>query len=554
MKTFKTFVVISLLLASSGAWAYSTPNVPVDDPVYRDIDKLVASGLVKDVIYGQRPWSRREIARIVAIAMSNIEKNPPMTPDDREISERVYNSEIVERLKERFHDELVDADSIPGDPKNIRVNPLEEVRFDYTLMDSPFRAIPVDNGLGLINGVVNPLVAYREGRHYVDGSTLAFETTHTAKLSRFFSLYLQPRFEGLVPNTGGSDFNPLIQRAYGKFAYRNFEVEAGRDSLIWGQGEFGGLMFSNNARPLDMIKLTSSAPFYHPWIFRYLGPSKYTFFIANLGPESSFKNSFLYGFRVAIRPVSFLELGFDHSIILGGDGAPALDWFDPIGEFFFVRRGGLSGTGSQVADHRFGADWRLRIPPLRNTEWYFETLWDDFGRQSVATNITQQMAFVTGIYVPRLNSEGNSDLRLEFSHIPPILYRHSFWTSGFTLNRLMLGNELGPDSDRARLTFRHDFRPGHVLTLETAYGNMDGDTYTQTLSSKGQADRVVKVTDGPTEHRWVFQGGFLWEVRRDVTLNLLAGYEHVWNLGFVLNHNVDNFMGGFSVSYKPGWF
>jgi len=45
----------------------TTPVAPTD-PVYRDVDRLAQLGLLDGVILGQRPYSRRELARIAARA------------------------------------------------------------------------------------------------------------------------------------------------------------------------------------------------------------------------------------------------------------------------------------------------------------------------------------------------------------------------------------------------------------------------------------------------------------------------------------------------------
>ena len=63
------------LLAAAVAFAFvaahplraqATVTVPVQDPVYRDLDRLFGAGLVKKMVVGMKPYSRREIARIVA--------------------------------------------------------------------------------------------------------------------------------------------------------------------------------------------------------------------------------------------------------------------------------------------------------------------------------------------------------------------------------------------------------------------------------------------------------------------------------------------------------
>jgi hypothetical protein len=49
--------------------AQATTNVPVQDLTYRHVERLIAEGLVDTVHVGQRPYSRREAARILAAAL-----------------------------------------------------------------------------------------------------------------------------------------------------------------------------------------------------------------------------------------------------------------------------------------------------------------------------------------------------------------------------------------------------------------------------------------------------------------------------------------------------
>ena len=93
----KCFFLI-LFLFSNLAWAVSSLNVPVDDPAYRQIDVLVSQGLVKTIVYGQRPWSRQAIVTMALEAHKILNEKCP------EGNCRPYRhaGEIIEHLKKRF--------------------------------------------------------------------------------------------------------------------------------------------------------------------------------------------------------------------------------------------------------------------------------------------------------------------------------------------------------------------------------------------------------------------------------------------------------------------
>ncbi len=517
--------------------AFSSPNVPVDDPVYRDLDKLIGFGLIKDAIYGQRPWSRNEIARMIGEAMKN------------------GDHEILRRLKQEYEEELIDRRIVEGEKKGVRIHPLEEVRFDYTLLDSPPRNIPLDNGLGHIDGFINPLIAHHEGLDFADGNNLSLETIHRAMLSKYFSFLFRPHLRLLVPNTDETEVRFVVQDLYGKFNISNFELEAGRDHLIWGQSESGGFLFTNNARSLDMIKISNDSPFLHPWIFKYLGPSKYTFFVANLGPERIFKDSFLYGFKVTIKPVHFLELGLSESVVIGGEGAPNLSFFDPLIELFPVNKIGRNAQFEDKSDHLFGFfDMRFTIPPLRNTVFYFESAFDDsplraFGHPD---DFWDETSMMFGLQIPRLTSGGRANLTMEYRHMPGWSYRHSNWITGYTLNRELIGDPLGPDGDSLMIKADIDLAADKTLRTSFSYENRDSDFFGQTTDpDTGGNDEVIRIQNNPTEHQFRFMTSLFWRIKPWLNLQPQLGYEHVVNFNFNRGDSRENFLGGFSLNFYP---
>src|SRR4029077_15674442 len=68
-----SFVLLVTVVA--GLPAQATVDVSPLDHIYEDIDLLIAHGLVSTAIIGQRPFSRREIARIIVEASRKLDEN-----------------------------------------------------------------------------------------------------------------------------------------------------------------------------------------------------------------------------------------------------------------------------------------------------------------------------------------------------------------------------------------------------------------------------------------------------------------------------------------------
>ena len=84
-------------------YAFSSSNVPIEDPVYYELAKLTGYGLIKSSVYGQRPWSRNEIARQIAEAMQRRTKLCAEAKSGEVESEKCqYIDSVLLRLKEEF--------------------------------------------------------------------------------------------------------------------------------------------------------------------------------------------------------------------------------------------------------------------------------------------------------------------------------------------------------------------------------------------------------------------------------------------------------------------
>ena len=539
----RAVLVAVYLFTYALAYGGSSPNVPIYDRIYRDIDRLVAAGLIKDAVYGQRPWSRSEIARMIAQARRLYNEKGGVSSDDWNMNTAIMADYLIEQLESEYRAELAG-----GDP--VRLHWIEEATAEAIYLDSPYRQVPANNGVGQINAAINPLISNREGRHYADGGTFALESVHWATLSKYFSVYAQPRLEGLVLDEGSSEADVRAQLLYGKFTLGNLELEVGRDSLIWGSGEHGGVLASHNSRNLDMVKVSNDSPFLHPWIFKYLGPSKYTFFVANLGASYVLSKAYLYGLAASFKPAPFLEIGFEHQITIGGEGAPDFDFGDLVKEFFLYRE---DIYGQNLADHRVGINVRAQIPQLHNAVIYGEGVFEDLGKESFWPQFTQQMGFLSGVYFPLLTSDGSDDLRIEYDHIPAAYGRHGIWTAGLTEDGVFRGGELGPDGHGIHMTWGHIFPSGALWESGVHYENRDSNLYTASRSSSGGPNEIIEVEDRQSENRVRATTSLEWRTHERFTLRTEFGYERVWDFDFKPGADRNNFLAAVSLRWHPGF-
>ncbi len=264
------FLPLALILAicdpSRLAEAQVSENVPVTDDVYHKIDQLVAFGLVEDYLYGLRPLSRVQIARLIVQARHRLDKLPnghgygEIRADGRSDIE-----ETVDELERDFSSEivLVEGDKDGG---TLEVRIFRNLTVVQNYLDSPSRPAPSDMRYGAIDAFINPLFAHRDGKRFVDGANTYLQFDNLLRGLGILAIDFTPYFYFAIPkDRSGSEQDAVIQRLSIKIGLRNVELQIGRDQVIWAQGELGGVLLSNNPAPFDLVKLSTIHPVRPPW-------------------------------------------------------------------------------------------------------------------------------------------------------------------------------------------------------------------------------------------------------------------------------------------------
>src|SRR5947208_1569284 len=295
------FALIASLTTPSHAVAGERTNIPlknwggfseVYDAVYNDLERLVTAGLADRVLLNTRPLSRLEAARIVARAIARIRGD-----DTGDLNARRDLEPVLDRLMEEFKIELASlgvrtSDGAPT-PGLGSFTPIDRAQ---TFLGYASRQFSLVNAQG------------RSFKRGVNGG-LTFESR--AQLGDFLSFYVQPE---LLQN---EDYGAArLATGYVKLTLWNVELLVGRDSLAWGPGYRNGLMLTNNAAPLDQIRLGAAEPFLLPWIGQWVGPMKALIFLAQLEERRDHSFAKLAGMRLTFAPTTFLDIGACRTVVL----------------------------------------------------------------------------------------------------------------------------------------------------------------------------------------------------------------------------------------------
>ena len=542
-------LVLAVLLAPH-ARAQATRLVDPLDPVYIDVDRLAAAGLLRTYGAGKRPQSRDQIARWLKEAEATLAGTGASSGRPLGGNLRGFLAEIIERARDRIG---VRGDSTSGAQAVARSASFPSVvSLDVTGTNSPTREVPNSNGLGEIRALINPLLANRQGRRAGRGTSALLETRHELE-SDHLAVVVVPQLS-MESDAGSPHWNGGLQELQLRVLFGNAAIDVGREYLIWGQGRHGGLLGSENAPPLDQVRLTTERAFRPPWIFHHLGPTTLSLFYADLGAKQNFPHAYLVGYKATVSPWRPLELGATVYTKSGGRGSPPasisariLDAIPFLDANFF---GGKFGTRGyfQFSDRYAGLDGRLRVPSAVGAQLYGEVLLNDFDVRRITSVLWEDAGHVLGLSLPFLLDGGRLGATLELHHTGIRYYEHEQFTSGQTVRGLLVGDPLGPDAAAAYAAVDWDVSSRQRLSVEGAFERRSNDQYAF-LTPPAFGFRVTEVR--PKEERTRLLA--TWRTRpQQGRFGFLAqlGYERAQNFAFVAGARKNAMLGRLSLEFR----
>jgi hypothetical protein len=489
-------------LFPSTAVAVVSDTIPLDSWVYSSLDKLAGLGLVDSVLQGARPYSRLEAARQVREALGK----------SQGVAAPAAIQELLARLERFLSDEMGDSQAIGGSYLKPR-----ELCLVYLYKDgsnSVFAGDGIEASQFALN-YNNYGIEYRE--HHNVQLILQAE----AKLGRYFLLSVRPlaEFQG-----GGKAASLHLLHAKAALGLGPFEVSVGRQSLWWGQGRHGSLVLTNNAKPLDMVRLTNPSPILLPWVFKYLGPFRFDVFWSELENDRVVPEPYFAGLRLDFKPLPWFEIGASRAIIFGGEGLPSIG----LDEFITILGGKNLEGGEDTSNSVAALDGRLRLPFLWGAEIYGE-----YGGEDEAGHFFSKKAWILGVYLPWIEPSGRLSLRVEYADLSsPVWYRHGTFRSGYTYEGKILGHHVGGAAKdvygELQVILPHDL----LMTISVDY------------EERG--------LDQPVEEKH-YQGSvsIAWDFSEHCALDLSLGYDRVNNADFEEGNDQQFYLA--SLGFRGNW-
>jgi len=494
-------IIFVLALAFPCAASVST-NVPLDHWSYDAIDKIVGRNLTDGAMMTTRPFSRLEMARLIAEAMEKAHRL-------NEKNEIILA--VLDRLIKEFKPELITIGALDGDIFESFVKPLEDPYFKYLFAD---RKPDLENLRGDV---------FDEHSNYRFGFASRMKFFDTA------AFYFHPEY---VDSSSNLDGDIELIEGYGKFQLGSLEVEVGKDSLWWGPGYHGSMLMSNNTEPFKMLKISNPNPTLLPWIFRGLGPFKAVWFLTELEKDRTIPEAKLTGLRFNFKPYPTLEFGLSRAIMFDGQARADLglrDYWDIFWATQENRPGKLNNN--QLA----GVDASILIPFDSTMPAKSIRLYTDLAAEDEADGLPSNWGKLFGMQLNDILQTGRTDFLIEYAHNripgkPNVFYAHSLYQSGYTYKGRIIGHHMGTD---ARDLF---LRLTHYLTEDLIFGlEFDREVINLSSTPHQTTDALAFDLTSFGSNNWQWTVGYR--------------YEHSKNSRFVSGETDDNHIFYLQVAY-----
>jgi hypothetical protein len=488
--------------------------VPLDSWVYPAFDRLAGLGAIDKQFVGLRPWTRIQCAQLVLDADENL------TNDDDKNGEAMA---LYDALNQEFS---VEISSLNGG--SVRQAGVESV---YTRAMG-ITGTPLRDGYNFGQTIANDF-----GRPFNTGFNNVSGFSAQAVRGRFFA-YIRgeyqhsPAYAGLtsaqqsyIEQLDGTPSAPYSQAAgavdhfelldtYVGLRLGPFDVTFGKQSLWWGPGTMGGMLMSDNADPMLMLKVNQVQPFVLPGFLARLGPVRVQAFMGRLSGNQYPRGPYIHGEKILFKPSPNLELGVSRTAEAFGQGIP-FTFSNLFATYFSVTDVCCVANPQDFPGKRQGGvDISYRLPHLR--KWL--TVYGDFFNADDVVPLVnpERTMYNPGIYLSQIPHLRKFDFRLEAANTrhQEEAYTSFFYKQAYTNKGFLIGNTVGRRGSAFDVSSTYWLSPRKRVQV----GWHEHDVSKHLIPSGG-SQNAARVQAG-------------WLIQKDIEFSVLAQHE-LWVFPFL---------------------
>ena len=461
--SFKTILVLFALIVFFNIHAQpilASPlnYVPLDHWVYPAISRLETLRAFdgNDTIAANTlPLSRIEIAYLIDAALSNIQKG--------KVELKQADLLLMGKLVNEFQKELsvLDLDNLNPE-STLKIEPYFIQKMDLLYPENiNLEKLNLLSELGakVSAGISENTALYFNALAHIDydGSSniQEEEIPFQVQIKQAYINLNLPSFK--IAISDNVSFLP------DNIGISDFSLQVGRDYINWGPGYQGSLILSDNSPAFDMLKYSGTIDLNDSG--ESMAKINFTKFFSLLDSLEG-ENRYFSGQRLEYKPFDVLTLGLSETAIISQESS--LLFLNPlpfIPPYYLTRWiADLLDQPSEINSY-VGVDMELNFHP--GIKLYGEWMADDFILTPKTNPYPNRTGFLAGVYFADPLDTGNTDFRIEYTHINNYVYFPTHPWQDYLYQGEYIGNPLGPDADQLYLELTN--RLSDKLNLSLSY-------------------------------------------------------------------------------------
>ena len=233
-------------------------------------------------------------------------------------------------------------------------------------------------------------------------------------------------------------------------------------------------------------------------------------------------------------------------MLFGGEGSKNTGFSNFFTDLILYRVGNFQNKSD--INNAGGLDLKFRLPFFNGMFIYTDTYWEDVGRVAKGgilsyihfpfqpQRFSKENANKVGISIPNLLPDGKLSLDLEQVVTAHIIYRHYYYSSGYTHEKRLLGHDLGPSGYAEYMKISSQITPEVRLQIQGALERRGDEGL-----HLGNIDILRNQPNhARAEWRYRITPGFIWRLPSKQTLIGQVGYERVHHFNYINRDDRNN--------------
>jgi len=470
-----------------------SPSVPLDSWIYSALERLAALRAINTQIMGVKPWTRIECARLAEEAAETLQQG--QTSNDEEAAriqtqlaqEFTYEINLLSgghNLTANLESVYARAVSISGPALTDSYHFGQTVSYDF---GRPFERGTNGQAGGSFSAAAGPLTLYVRAEYQHAPAAAALSSSAINAISN-----ADDEPQSKVPAGPFMPINRLgLLDAYAGVNLGNWQITLGKQSLSWTPAPNGSMIWSDNAEPVNMVRFVNPEPLHLPSFLRFWGPVRIDQFFGRLEGHPYVPRPFIFGQKISMKPLPFLELGFARTLELGGVGSNGNTFtsYHFIQGFFGLHNNQLNSVPGKSSTEM---DWTFYVPWVRN---YIVLYGDAYAADDVLPiKDPPKNPWRPGIYITRFPGLPKLDLHVDsvsteqpgfsFDNTytpggPVNSGQFNYWNfdyrDGYTNGGNLIGNSVGRDGRAFQGWLTYWLSPRNSLQLFYKKSSVAGD-------------------------------------------------------------------------------